>query len=81
MTDQAVGDLIRVLAIFGGLLLLVALGQLFVNLWALRRIEQVHHSTNSMKDALVKVTGESEFARGLKQGEEAPRPVPGSSAR
>lgn len=24
--------------------------------------------TNSMKDALVKVTGESEFAKGLKQG-------------
>lgn len=36
-------------------------------------MESIRHQTNDMKDALVKVTGESEFARGLKQGEDNPK--------
>lgn len=39
-----------------------------IGLWNNRKIEKVHQATNSMKDALVKVTGESEFARGHLQG-------------
>jgi len=34
------------------------------------KVEVIHASTNSMKDELVKVTGESEYAKGLKKGEE-----------
>jgi predicted transcriptional regulator len=30
------------------------------------KIEEIHHATNSMKDALVKATGEAEFAKGVK---------------
>lgn len=33
-------------------------------------IEKVHLATNSMKDELVKVTGDAAFERGLKQGQE-----------
>ena len=62
-------DIVFIAIIFGSLILLVNLIQMFFQLWGLRRIEQVHHSTNSMKDALVKVTGDEAFARGLKQGE------------
>ena len=36
---------------------------------ALKGIEEVHAATNGMKDALVKVTGEAEFAKGVRQGE------------
>ena len=36
-------------------------------------IKEVEKQTNSMKDALVKVTGEKEFAKGLKAGQEEPR--------
>lgn len=36
------------------------------------KIEEVHKATNSMKDELVRTTGESEFAKGLKQGEDNP---------
>lgn len=38
-----------------------------------RKIEQVHLATNSMKDELVKVTGEAEYAKGLKHGADNPR--------
>jgi hypothetical protein len=38
-----------------------------------RRIELVHLATNSMKDELVKVTGEQKYAEGLKHGEDNPR--------
>lgn len=38
-----------------------------------RTIEQLEKNTNSMKDALVKVVGESEFAKGLKEGIERPK--------
>jgi hypothetical protein len=34
-----------------------------------RKIEQVHLATNSMKDALVDVTGKEAYARGVKSGE------------
>lgn len=34
------------------------------------KIEAIHVATDGMKDALVKVTGESEYAKGLKQGGE-----------
>ena len=36
-------------------------------------IVKVEKQTNSIKDALVKVTGEAEFAKGLKAGQEEPR--------
>jgi ferritin-like metal-binding protein YciE len=36
-------------------------------------IERLEKNTNSIKDALVKVTGESEFQKGLKQGQEGVR--------
>jgi hypothetical protein len=32
-------------------------------------ITTLEHNTNSIKDALVKVTGEAEFQKGLKQGQ------------
>ena len=44
-----------------------------MTVWNGRKIEQVHIATNSMKDELVKVTGEQKFAEGVKQGEENPR--------
>ena len=34
-----------------------------------KAMETLEKNTNSIKDALVKVTGESEFAKGLKQGQ------------
>ena len=40
---------------------------------AKKAIVTLERNTNSIKDALVKVTGESEFAKGLKQGEDNPR--------
>lgn len=44
--------------------------------WSLQNaiaIKAVEKHTNSMKDALIQVTGEAEFAKGLKQGEENPK--------
>lgn len=32
------------------------------------KVEEIHKATNSMKDALVKVTGESERAKGVIEG-------------
>lgn len=34
------------------------------------RMSNIETHTNGLKDALVKVTGESEFAKGLKKGQE-----------
>jgi hypothetical protein len=43
------------------------------NSWKVSRlsdkVEVVHKATNSMKDQLVRVTGESEFAKGKLEGE------------
>jgi hypothetical protein len=36
-----------------------------------KRIEVVHLATNSLTDKLVKVTGEAEYAKGVKQGEDS----------
>jgi hypothetical protein len=36
-------------------------------------IHNLEKNTNSIKDALVKVTGEAEFQKGLKQGQEGVR--------
>lgn len=36
-----------------------------------QNIQQIHLATNSMKDELVKVTGEANFAAGIKQAEDA----------
>lgn len=38
-------------------------------------IVTLEKNTNSIKDALVKVTGESEFAKGLKRGQEESKSV------
>jgi hypothetical protein len=37
-------------------------------------IQELEKNTNSIKDALVKATGEAEFAKGLKQGTESAQP-------
>lgn len=37
-------------------------------LWNNRKIEAVHKATNSMKDDLVKVTGQAEHAKGKLEG-------------
>lgn len=39
------------------------------------KIEEVRHATNSMKDALVQVTGEKEFARGHEMGKEVGKEI------
>lgn len=59
--------------------LMIALGQLIVAGIALAsyvqsrrnasKIEEIHKATNSMKDALVKSTGDESFARGVRAGE------------
>ncbi len=36
-------------------------------------VQAIKDQTDGINDKLVKVTGESEFARGLKQGEDNPR--------
>jgi hypothetical protein len=47
----------------------------FVVLW--RKMEAVRHATNSKMDELLKVTGEAEHAKGVKQGEESKeKPAP-----
>lgn len=37
------------------------------------QVDQLEKNTNGINAALLKVTGESEFAKGVKQGEEAPK--------
>lgn len=44
---------------------------------AKQAIVTLEHNTNSIKDALVKVTGEAEFAKGLKIGTETSVGPPG----
>jgi len=46
----------------------VALVSLIVGIRATRKIEKVHKSTNSMKDALVALTDKEAHARGLAEG-------------
>ena len=38
------------------------------------KVEIVHRATNSMKDELVKVTGESEYAKGVVEGKKGTQP-------
>ncbi len=49
---------------------LILLLNTLISLFAAHRINQVELATNSMKDALVKVTGESEYAKGLLKGKQ-----------
>lgn len=51
--------------------IIVALGG-FVVIW--RKVEQLHETTNSKMDQLLKVTGESEYAKGVKKGEQSTKP-------
>jgi len=44
-------------------------------------VQQLKENTNGISDHLVKLTGESEFARGLKQGEDHPLPPKGAGGR
>jgi hypothetical protein len=48
---------------------IISLSTLCATLWGLAKIKEVHKATNSMKDDLVKVTGESEHAKGVIEGE------------
>ena len=45
----------------------VMIVSLFIQIRNSIKIEEVHHATNSMKDELVKVTGDAAFAKGVKQ--------------
>jgi hypothetical protein len=47
------------------LIALIVAAATLLNTWLIRRLEK---NTNSKMDKLVKVTGSSEHARGLKQG-------------
>ena len=47
---------------------LLSLGTLLATLWGLHKIEHVRKATNSMKDDLVKATGEIEHAKGVIEG-------------
>jgi len=53
---------------------LVVLANFIVSLLHGRKLAEVEHSMNGMKDQLVKTTGEAEFQKGLKQGEGINRP-------
>lgn len=57
-------DLAQLLTAFAAL---IAAG---VSVWNAVKIEQVHIATNSMKDALVKSTGEQAYAKGVKDEKE-----------
>lgn len=35
------------------------------------KVDEVHHATNSMKDALVKATGDAKLLEGIQQGADA----------
>lgn len=63
---QSVGQLLSGLAdlIFA----CVALGSFFVARRNAHNIRELTHNTNGIKDALLKVTGESEHAKGVLQG-------------
>lgn len=47
---------------------LILLLNTFISIFAAHRINQVEIATNSMKDALVRVTAESEHAKGVIEG-------------
>lgn len=47
---------------------LILLLNTLVSIFAAHQINRVEIATNSMKDALVKVTGESEHAKGVIEG-------------
>jgi len=50
--------------------LIVATPNIILAIVQLMKIEKVHKATNSMKDALIKTTGESSFAAGREAGRE-----------
>lgn len=47
---------------------IAALGALIIAFRTGKRVDQVYHATNSMKDELVRVTAQSEFAKGALAG-------------
>lgn len=47
---------------------IASLGSMLLSWRNSLKIEEVRHATNSMKDELVKVTGEAEHAKGVVQG-------------
>lgn len=47
---------------------IAAIGAVIIALYTNRKVEEVRHATNSMKDDLVRITGESEKAKGLLEG-------------
>jgi hypothetical protein len=52
----------------------VVLALNFVQSWRNgKKIEEVHKSTNSMKDALVASTAKENYAAGVKHGEDNPK--------
>ena len=55
-------------AIFSFLTAVLAAIVTIVTLKTKTTMQELEKNTNSMKDALVKVTAESEFAKGLKEG-------------
>jgi hypothetical protein len=80
MTDAVAVSLISAVASLGAAALGIAnniLGRR--NTEHLEQTKQVittlEKNTNSIKDELVKVTGQAAFAREVKQGEEASRPI------
>lgn len=57
---------------------IAAIATLVVAIRSAKQIKKVEIATNSMKDALVKTTGEEALARGIKQGKTEERANPGS---
>ena len=47
---------------------LLALGTLIVQIRSIKKVEEIHKATNSMKDALVAATEKEALARGKKEG-------------
>lgn len=65
------GDIAAIIAAFSSLV--AAFGSAAAVIMSARngrKIEQVHLATNSMKDELVRVTGDAKYLEGMKQGEE-----------
>ena len=63
-----VSDVVSVALIGSVAPTLLAAAALVASLRNAKKIEEVHLATNSMKDELVRVTGESERAKGVIQG-------------
>lgn len=53
---------------------LAAVGAFILSWWNSRKIEEVRHATNSMKDELVAEVRDASLAKGLKQGREERNP-------